>query len=66
MIFIKVVISLLLKVNGLNTPFTWRSCQDKKKKNSTIYVKTIKYEGKGRLKTKEWGKYKITNHKKEN
>lgn len=28
--------------------------------------KTIKYEGKGRLKTKEWGKYKITNHKKEN
>ena len=28
--------------------------------------KTIKYESKGRLKTKECGKYKITNHKKEN
>lgn len=27
--------------------------------------KTIKYEGKGRLKTKEWGKFNITNHKKE-
>lgn len=28
--------------------------------------KTIKYEGEGSLKTKDWGKYKIPNHKKEN